>query len=96
MPNDSWDCVERWILHFARPQLSTHKPYLQKVLPCRHPCCTWDLGLGTPCEPALTGVHGYEVESQEIIVLSLTTPPPTNLAGSSSGAFTLTSQCSRS
>ena len=26
------------------------KPCLQKMLPCRHPCHSWDLGLGTPCE----------------------------------------------
>ena len=26
------------------------KPHLRKVLSCRHPCHTWDLGLGTPCE----------------------------------------------
>ena len=24
---------------------SQHKPDLHKVLPCRHPCHTWDLGL---------------------------------------------------
>ena len=29
------------------------KPYLQKVLPCKHPCHSSDLGLGTPCELAL-------------------------------------------
>ena len=29
------------------------KPHLQKAMPCRHPCHNWDLGLGTPCEPAL-------------------------------------------
>ena len=33
------------------PILNTSpKPHLQKVLPCRHPCRTWDLGLGIPCE----------------------------------------------
>jgi hypothetical protein len=26
------------------------KPHLQKVLPYRHPCHTWNLGLGTLCE----------------------------------------------
>ena len=26
------------------------KSHLQKVLSCRHPCHTWDLGLETPCE----------------------------------------------
>ena len=35
------------------------EPHLQKVLPCRHPCHTWDLGLGTrvksqlPCSQRL-------------------------------------------
>ena len=30
------------------PTLNTNpKPYPQKVLPCRHPCHTWDLELGT-------------------------------------------------
>ena len=27
---------------------------LQKVLSCRYPCHTWDLGLGTPCDPTLS------------------------------------------
>ena len=26
------------------------KPHLQDLLPCRHPCHTWVLRLGTPCE----------------------------------------------
>ena len=35
------------------PTLNTSpEPHLQKVLPCGHPCHTWDLGLGTPCEVA--------------------------------------------
>jgi hypothetical protein len=30
------------------PTLNTSlKPHLQKVQPCRHPCHTWDFGLGT-------------------------------------------------
>ena len=33
------------------PNTST-KPHLQEVLPRRHPCHTWDFGLGTPCEVA--------------------------------------------
>jgi hypothetical protein len=42
------------------------KPHLQKVLPCRRPCHTRDLGLETPCELALNlrqdiGIHDYAV-----------------------------------
>ena len=33
------------------------KPRLQKVLPCRHPCHSWDLGLGTPCEVWSPNLH---------------------------------------
>ena len=35
------------------------KPHLQKVLPCRHLCHTWDLGLGTwnLCEVASLNFH---------------------------------------
>ena len=29
------------------------KPHLQTMLPCRHPCCTWDLELRPMCELAL-------------------------------------------
>ena len=33
------------------PTLNTSpKLHLQKVMTCRHPCHTWDLGLGTPCK----------------------------------------------
>jgi hypothetical protein len=28
---------------------TSSQPHLQKVSPCRHPCHTWALGLGTPC-----------------------------------------------
>ena len=38
-------------LAFCSTWLNTNpKPHLQEVLPCRHPCHTWDLRLGTPCE----------------------------------------------
>ena len=33
------------------------KPHLQNVLPCRHPCQTRNLGLGTPCEVASPNFH---------------------------------------
>ena len=29
---------------------SLTSPHLQKVLPCRHSCHTWDFGLETPCK----------------------------------------------
>ena len=33
------------------PTLNTsYKPPLHKVLLCTHPCHTWDLRLGSPCE----------------------------------------------
>jgi hypothetical protein len=41
--------VESNFLH--NPTFNTNpKPHLQIVLPCRHPCRTWGLGLGTSCE----------------------------------------------
>ena len=40
------------------PTLNTNpKPHLQKVLPCRHACYIWDLGLGTPCEVVSPNFH---------------------------------------
>jgi hypothetical protein len=30
---------------------------LQKVLPCRHPCHTWALGFGAPCEVVSPNFH---------------------------------------
>ena len=33
------------------------KAHLEKVLPCRHPCHTWDLGLGTPYKVVRPNVH---------------------------------------
>ena len=29
---------------------TSSKPHLQKVLSCRHPCHSWDLGLGAQCD----------------------------------------------
>ena len=45
-----------WVVSsfMLNPTLNTSpEPHLQTVLPCRHPCRTWDLGLGTPCELVL-------------------------------------------
>ena len=42
---------------------TSHKPHLQKVLPCRHPCHPWDLGLGTPCDvvsPNFQALDGWD------------------------------------
>ena len=36
---------------------TTPKPHLQKVLPCRHSCHTWDLRLGIPCEVVSPNFH---------------------------------------
>ena len=65
--------VESWLLYgkisqglrlrvgsnfFLNPTLNTcSKPHLQKVLPRRHPCHAWDLGLGTPCEVVSPNFH---------------------------------------
>ena len=35
------------------------RPRLLKVLPCRHPCHSWDLGLGTPCEVVGPNFHAF-------------------------------------
>ena len=50
---------------FLLDPLSTQVPSLnvQKVLPCRPPCHTWDLGLGTPCEivsPNFQALNGWD------------------------------------
>ena len=40
------------------PTLNTSpKPHPRKVLPCKHPCHTSDLGLGTPCEVVRPNFH---------------------------------------
>ena len=36
---------------------TTSEPHLQKVLPCEHPCHTWDLRLGTMCEVVSPNFH---------------------------------------
>ena len=56
---NSWDLSWELSLAFCSTQLSTQvlsltSPCLQKVLPCRHPCHTWDWGFETPCEPTLS------------------------------------------
>ena len=33
------------------------EPHLQKVLPCRHPCHTWDLDLGITYEVVSSDFH---------------------------------------
>ena len=46
------------LTHNASPKL-----HLQKVLPCRHPCHSWDLGLGIPCEvisPNFHALNGWD------------------------------------
>ena len=48
----------------SRSTLNTSsKPHLQKVLPCRYSCHTWDLGLGAPCEvisPNFHALNGWD------------------------------------
>ena len=40
------------------PTLNTSpKPRPQKALSCRHPCHTWDVGLGTACEVVSPNLH---------------------------------------
>jgi hypothetical protein len=46
-------------------QLATQvpRPHLQKVLPCMHPCHTWNLGLGTPWKvvsPNFRALNGWD------------------------------------
>ena len=36
---------------------TSSESHLQKVLACEHPCYTWDLGLGTPCEVMSPNFH---------------------------------------
>ena len=50
------------------------KPHLQKVLPCKHPCQSWDLGLGTPCESRLGTSMLSTVENAWIDLMWLGTP----------------------
>jgi hypothetical protein len=51
-------------LAFCSTQASTQapslKPHLQKVLSCKHPCHTWDLRLGTPCEVISPNFHAIK------------------------------------
>jgi hypothetical protein len=46
-------------LAFCSTQLTTQVPSLtsEKMMPCRHPCHSWDLGLGTPCEVLSSNFH---------------------------------------
>ena len=47
-----------WSSFLLNPTLNTNpKPHLQQMLPCRHSCHTWDLGLGTMCEVASPNCH---------------------------------------
>ena len=40
------------------PSLNTSpKPHLQRMLPCSHPCHSWDLGLGNLCEVVSPNFH---------------------------------------
>ena len=50
-----------WIYGLLMNTIPT--PYLQKVLPRRHPCHTWDLGLGTWCiviSPKFHALNGWD------------------------------------
>ena len=59
MQKYSWDLCVRvgssFLLHLT-PNTSP-EPHLQKVLPCGHPCHTWDLGLMIPCEAGNPNFH---------------------------------------
>jgi hypothetical protein len=50
-----WVCGSSLLLD-PTPNTSP-KPHLQKVLPCRHPCHTWDLGLRTLCDAVSPNFH---------------------------------------
>jgi hypothetical protein len=42
------------------PTFNTNpKPHLQKMLPCKHRCHTWDLGHKTPCEVVGPNFHSF-------------------------------------
>ena len=63
MQNDSWDlCWELGIASCLDQTLNTNsiELHLQKVLPCMHPCHTWDLGLGNACEMVSPNFHGFQ------------------------------------
>ena len=50
------------------------KPHLQKVLPCRHPCHCWDLGLGTLCEmvsPNFHALNGWDCMDWSLVIWDL-------------------------
>jgi hypothetical protein len=60
----------------------------QKVWPCRHPCHTWDLELGTPCEVVCPNFHtlnGWDCKDGPLKWLGSGTPMWTN----PKGGFTL-------
>ena len=54
-----WDLGWELGLAFCSTQLATQVPNLtsKKVLPCRHPCHSWDLGLGAMCEVVSPNFH---------------------------------------
>ena len=59
MQNYSKDLCWEFILHFAQSN-SQHKSQTsprKKMLSCKHPCHTWDLGLGTSCEVVSLNFH---------------------------------------
>ena len=44
------------------PTLNTSlKPHLQNLLSCKHPCHTWDLRLGAPCELVSPNFHALNI-----------------------------------
>ena len=63
MQNDSWDlCWELGIASCLDQTLNTNtiELHLQKVLPCMHPCHTWDLGFGNACEVVSPNFHASQ------------------------------------
>ena len=51
-----------WISFLLDPTRNTSPKHdLKKVLPCRHPCHSWDLGLGTLYEVVSPNFHALNV-----------------------------------
>ena len=80
-PNTGWELG----LAFCSTQLATQvpSPHLQKVLPCRHPCHTWNLGLGTPWElvsPNFRALNGWDCTDWPQVTWPLGLGSPCKLA----------------
>ena len=60
---DHWLRVESTSFLLDTTHNTSPNPHLQKVSPCRHPCHSWDLGLGTPCKvlsPNFHALNGWD------------------------------------